>query len=77
MEMRSPACDRHHTRLTRSAEGAFKVSDYEYRRAESDVTTEQRPEVASEAPLAGTVLLDEELDGAAGGLAHIGEEIPQ
>jgi hypothetical protein len=28
-------------------------------------------------PLRGAMLLDDELDGVAGGLAHIGEEIPQ
>jgi hypothetical protein len=49
----------------------------EYGRAAVDSTTEKRREVADEAPLAGTVLLDDDLDGAAGGLAHIGEEIPQ
>lgn len=51
--------------------------DQEYRRADTDFTPEHRRDVADEAPLAGTVLLDDELDGATGGLAHIGEEIPQ
>lgn len=54
--------------------------DQEYQRTETatdggremtEVTT------ASGTVLLGTVLLDDELDGAAGGRAHIGEEIPQ
>jgi hypothetical protein len=45
--------------------------------ATTETATESRHEMAIEVPLSGTVLLDEDLDGAAGGLAHIGEEIPQ
>ena len=51
--------------------------DDKYGRAAVDSATAKRRESADEASLAGTVLLDDELDGAAGGLAHIGEEIPQ
>ena len=54
--------------------------DQEYRPAEA--ATDGGREVTEEATLSGTVLLgtvllDDELDGAAGGLAHVGEEIPQ
>ena len=54
--------------------------DQEYRRAET--ATGRDREVTQVTPPSGTVLLstvllDDELDGAAGGLAHIGEEIPQ
>ena len=47
--------------------------DGEYGRAAVDSATEKPREAADEAPLAGTVLLDDELDGAAGGLAHNGD----
>ena len=49
----------------------------EHRPTSAETATEVRREAADETPLAGTVLLDDELDGAAGGRAHIGEEIPQ
>jgi len=51
--------------------------DYEYRPTVAEPTTEGRRELADGAPLAGTMLLDDELDGAVGSLTHIGEEIPQ
>lgn len=51
--------------------------DQEYQRLGTELATANRREAAEELPLEGTVLLDEDLDGAAGGLAHIGEEIPQ
>jgi hypothetical protein len=51
--------------------------DQEYLRPGIEIAAEGRRGVAEEAPLAGTVLLDEDLDAVAGGLSHIGEEIPQ
>ena len=51
--------------------------DQEYQHPRTEATTDRRREVTEDAPLSGTVLLDDDLDGASGGLAHIGEEIPQ
>ena len=51
--------------------------DQEYRPASAETATEVRREAAEEARRSGTVLLDDDLDGVVGGLAHIGEEIPQ
>ena len=42
-----------------------------------EATTDGHREMMQDAPLTGTVLLDEDLAGVVGGLAHIGEEIPQ
>jgi hypothetical protein len=51
--------------------------DQEYRPASAKTATEVCREAAEEAPLSGTVLLDDDLDAAVGGRAPIGEEIPQ
>jgi hypothetical protein len=53
------------------------VFEHEYRRASTEGATDSRHEVAEDAPLSGTVLLDDDLDGAAGGLRPSTEEIPQ
>jgi hypothetical protein len=43
-----------------------------------DETTSDGPRgLTEEAPLSGTVLLDDQLEGAVGGRMPIGEEIPQ
>jgi hypothetical protein len=51
--------------------------DQDYQQPGTEATTDGRREEVADAPLSGTVLLDDDLVGAAGGLAHIGEQIPQ
>ncbi len=54
--------------------------DREHQRAETATDSDRKVTEAtplSGTVLLGTVLLDDDLDSAAGGLAHIGEEIPQ
>jgi hypothetical protein len=51
--------------------------DQEYRPASAKSATEVRREASEEARLSGAALPDDDLDGVAGGIAHIGEEIPQ
>ena len=51
--------------------------DTQFERTSPEAAIERRRELTEESPLNGTVLLDDDLDGAAGGAMHIGEEIPQ
>jgi hypothetical protein len=49
--------------------------DQENRRTEA--TIEESREWSEMTPVSGTILLDDDLEGMAGGVTHIGEEIPQ